>query len=618
MKKFLYSLIIAIMILGCNCAFAETQPKIYFDDSPFNEEEVIICSDTKTGDYNLIAVAYNGKSVVTAEIIELKLYATRNYVETEINWSGISYDRAKFYVWKGLSPACESAEIFTAEGVVTETPYTCIANAETDFSEISGIVKIGDIQIDVIDEPEQYLGKSVRAVCNRINGNNIIYDIEEKECNSVFELNAGQLADEDDKIWEEHYKIGYKEIGKSKIQELTLDEKATLYVNYKVSEFDFTTKGLASFIAGGGHIEFISNDEDEAIEVILLTAFESETVMKSIPEYGNILEATYYSGSLPEFKYGDEVDLYIDGEWSSFSNLSSENVINCVELAENYYILYASTSKLDGFVESYDTTHNVVTIAESEYLTSPYLERDISDIARCGEGTFFFNAFGEISYYQIAQPEGRDYVLITAVYEMQNGVETGFNIEAVHTDESVVQYKLNSRAGVYDAEGNLVSTVNFGSAGGGISGGGSTGGGSSLHGDDDGVFDYYSTYLSYTDENGKERATAADFKENCPLIARITTDAYNRVTRIILLEDGTSALADASEEYDSNNKTLGNIEFDKDSVAFVINSSGDYIDVNSIKTEKVTDYLTEGQSGYNLIAFDKKTTYGGAVCFETK
>ena len=140
---------------------------------------------------------------------------------------------------------------------------------------------------------------------------------------------------------------------------------------------------------------------------------------------------------------------------------------------------------------------------------------------------------------------------------MQNGVETGFNIEAVHTDESVVQYKLNSRAGVYDAEGNLVSTVNFGIAGGGISGGGSTGGGSSLRGDDDGVFDYYSTYLSYTDEDGKERATAADFKENCPLIARITTDAYNRVTRIILLEDGTSALADVSEEYDSNSKTTG-------------------------------------------------------------
>lgn len=616
MRKFLYSFLIIFVIMGCSCAFAETKPEIYFDDSPFNEKEVIICSDTKTGDYNLIAVAYNGKTVVKAEIIELNLYAIHNHVETGIDWSGIDYDRARFFVWKGLSPACESAEIFTAEGVVTETPYTCIANAETDFSEISGIVKIGDIQIDVIDEPEQYLGKSVRAVCNRINGNNIIYDIEEKECNSVIELNAGQLADENDKIWEERYKIGYKEIGRSKIQEIALDEKATLYVNYKVSEFDFTTKGLASFIEGGGHIKFISNDEDEAIEVILVTAFESEAVMKSIPEYGNILEATYYSGSLPEFKYGDEVDLYIDGEWSSFYDLSSKNVINCVELAENYYILYASTSKLDGFVESYDTTHNVVTIAESEYLTSPYLERDISDIARCGEGTFFFNAFGEISYYQIAQPEGRDYVLITAVYEMQNGVETGFNIEAVHTDESVVQYKLNSRAGVYDAEGNLVSTVNFGIAGGGISGGGSTGGGSSLRGDDDGVFDYYSTYLSYTDEDGKERATAADFKENCPLIARITTDAYNRVTRIILLEDGTSALADVSEEYDSSNKTLGNIEFDKDSVAFVIDSSGDYIDVNSIKAEKVTDYLTDGQSGYNLLAFDKESTYGGAICFE--
>lgn len=617
MKKFLYSLIIAIMILGCNCAFAETQPKIYFANSEFNEKTIGIYSNVKTSDYDLVAVAYNGNSLVKAEIVDIELSAgVTKIVHTGIDWSGITYDRAKFFVWKGLSPVCESAQMFVVDGVVTDVPYTLIANEGAFDPDMLYQMNIKNIQADGdFIESQQYLGKNVKAVYNVRYGRNVIVEIEEKECNSVFELNAGQLADEDDKIWEERYKIGYKEIGSSKVQEIALDERATLYVNYKVSDFDFTTKGLASYISGGGHIEFISNDEDDAIEVILLTAFESEAVMKSIPEYGNILEATYYSGSLPEFKYGDEVDLYIDGEWSSFSNLSSKNVINCVELAENYYILYASTSKLDGFVESYDTTHNVVTIAESEYLTSPYLERDISDIARCGEGTFFFNAFGEISYYQIAQPEGRDYVLITSVYEVRNGVDTGFNIEAVHTDESVVQYRLNGSAGVYDADGNLVSFKNYVPGG---AGSGSGGMGNTLRGEDDGVFDYYRTYLSYTDEDGKERATVADFKENCPLIARITTDAYNRVTKIILLEDGTSALADASEEYDSNSKTLGNLEFDKDSVAFVINSSGDYIDVNSIKAEKVTDYLTDGQSGYNLLAFDKETTYGGAVCFETK
>ena len=130
MKKILFLLIIVLTIFGCNCAFAETNPQIYFYEYPFDETEIVIYSNVKSSDYDLLAIAYNGNNIVGVEIVDLNLYARNNYIETDIDWSDTNFDRARFFVWKGISPVCKSAEMFTLEGVITETPHTYIAKEE--------------------------------------------------------------------------------------------------------------------------------------------------------------------------------------------------------------------------------------------------------------------------------------------------------------------------------------------------------------------------------------------------------------------------------------------------------------------------------------------------------
>ncbi len=527
-----------------------------------------------------------------------------------------------------LAPGCFYEE--WRSGKLTKIYLTEVDGEEEVLAPLSGI------DCSLVDV-NPYAGKKVIAYigeeADEETGHRMVYAITEKTgANEVTTIGLNQLVESGNKYWDAKKAdgvtdagiIGYKNVGSKSATDLDLDTSVTLIVNFEDQEVARsavdTTKELVAAIdtAAGtndyaaletnGTISFISYDNDNKIDVIIVTAYTDEAVVEEVTTEDGIISLDFFSNEgdnevVDEIDTEDEESLiivYKDGALASVEDIAANDTISAVTLNNDFMVLYVSSKTVTGTVEEYDD--ETVTVAGEDYKLSNF-KYAATDELKDKEGIFFLNVAGQIAHDEAEATKG-NYGIVIAAGE-GSGVKGGYEVEIALADGTVAVYPLASKAYVekYVVSGESGSYKVLESDGDPAEGNDAIAAAKK----DDVVYTYLTTKLTGTDDRAKASDLANLFFE-----VKIKNGAISKLT---VLAAGTGASGD--EEYDEENMEYGGVIFDDSTVVFSIAVDGtDEVEAGDIKVGKVADYFVDGEGGScTITAFDedKRDETAGAI-----
>ncbi len=506
-----------------------------------------------------------------------------------------------------LTPVSATA----AEGTydATATPKFTLSDSFYWDYEADKLVKVthnpGAVICDKVDV-NNFLGKSVIAYIGEddLTGKDTLFAIAASETkNESLAMNATQLVESGEKYWSEANTIGYKKVGSSKILDLTLDDNATVYVNYVEDDSIDTTQELATALRAGGSVEFISNDADSDYEVVIATAYDGEAVVENVTEVNGVYKFDLYTGrGLGRIDVEDEDALaivYKDGEAATVADIAANDTVSVVNIARDFDVYYVSSATVTGAVDSYDTENSVVTIAGEDYEVSVASGLNVARLSG-EEGTFFLNVDGQIAHNETEASAAGNYALVLASYDAASGVESGSYLQVVLTDGTLAEYKINTNAKVYDANGDVVK-VSAAPDAAAIA-----------------VDAYFEAMMDGTKPGSDaEFATVENVKANANLMVKLTV-SNDKITKVRLLE-GSSRNAAATDKFDAEAMSVGRVDLAEDTVIFSVKETTGVIEAEDIVIGTVADFFVDDEEiGGALKAYDMDDTtsiFAAAVGF---
>ncbi len=541
--------------------------------------------------------------------------------------------------WEGVVTTTPASGVAGGTYDATATPKVALSDAykwafdDLDYERAENTSTFPTTRADKVDV-NPYLGKNVILYVGEdsLTGEDTVFAItENRDKNSSLKISVTQLVGDKEKYYDdEAYVVGYKEVGSSKVKDITIQKEITkdkkvvqsdaaVYRNFNDSlgllapttGTGFHTKEIAKVAGAAGVIEFISNDGDDEYEVILVTSYDREAVIETIEERNGEYTFDTYRGKLPKVDTEDEdqlVIVYKDGVAATVADLAANDTVSYVEVATGFEIYYVSSATVSGTVEAYDTTNKVVTIAGTDYEVSPKLGKTVDKLSG-EEGIFFLNVDGQIAWNETNPTATGKYALVTAIYEESSGVDTGWFVQTVLADGSIAEYKIADRAEVITSEKGDVKAVK---AANGLKDNALT----KVTVDD--VIDTDEEFAAYfaekmTAPSDKNTWKAHADKNIEKLVVKLTV-SNDKVTRATQLPEYG---VDADGKYDVDAKSVGNYDLDDNTVVFSIKEKKGEIDVDNIKVGSIADFMIDGET-IDGIAYDEddsSATYGAYVGF---
>lgn len=614
MKKIFGMIIFLLIIVGAMVVCAEEFIEVSFSTEEASDETMmIIDSNMIITDVKLIAAAYNGNQLVKVSVMESDLNGYTNRIETGFNWEGINKNRVKLFVWSSDSMPYAFYEYqvgipFKVEGVVTATPYTNMAEAQSYDEEAEPYITIngtfshggndccGKISAHSGDfDVNPYLGKSVvaYAVENTMTGEVTLTEFSEIEgMNSSVVLNSAQLVDDSNSL----RRILYRENFGGETKELELNPSTIEYCNGKpVKWYMDVTSELLINMDNNGVVELVSNDGNSAdYECINIRKYDGETVVRAVQySKGEYVYETYV-GKLPEFDYKSYLEVFKDGKSATVTDITAGDTVSYTEIVSGYYILDVSSETASGIITDYELIYDYdsVMIGDAVYPLSVLFTGNPAEYLE-KEGTLYFNSCGQVAYFKIKPESDRNYALITEAYEEGGGmISATYCLKAVLYDGSVKTYQMNSNAKIVDAYGQYVDNVYA----------------------PDLIVEYFAKQMSGTTSAGTAVAIPNDYTADSNLLVRLELTSQGKIKKIKLLPENTSLKLITSAKYDKEENSLGGITFDENAVMFNIEQAGtEPIDTASVEVGKIADFLADGKIGCEVVAFDEYSVYGAAV-----
>lgn len=511
------------------------------------------------------------------------------------------------------------------KGVVTATPSTNTGASydknKTEQATIGNAIevkyyndKLTDYPVDNVTadanlvDTDALLGKYVIAYIGEddTTGNDTIYAIALNEGkNTITTVAATQLVENGEKYWNTNDTVGYKTVGSSSIQDLTIASNVTIKKNFTntLSIANVTTQALASEVTKGGTIEFICNDNDNEIEFINIISYTREAVIENVKENNGAYSFDCYVSKLPKIDTEDDDQkniIYKDGELVEASALAASDTVSYVQVADDYNIFYVSSKTVTGAVTAYDDTDNTVTIDGVDYdLSKGNTSLTASKLAN-EEGVFFLNVDGQIAHNETAPTQSGKYAYALAVYDETSGVDTGSYIQVVLADGTVAEYKIADKAQVVDDSNTVVTRT---------SGGKLVNTTAEFKG-------YFSDMMTAQTPSTTYKTTVANAKANNNLMVKLTVSG-EKVTKAKLLPASSSAAGITTSKYDAESESLGALNFDSSTVVFAFKQSAGVIDPDDVKVGKITDFFVDDEDNYDVVAFDEDSSsvYGAVIGF---
>jgi hypothetical protein len=507
-------------------------------------------------------------------------------------------------------------EVIKVEGIVTKVPMMGVAVNGYDVDATPEITVVGEYEIwednaleekvfsGAVDsslvEGNDFLGKSVVAYIGEEEddrtGNQMVYAIAEaKGKNEVLSISGTQLVESTDSEWGVAGQISYREVGSNKVYDLDLADSVKVYENFKSSSLDENdaTSDYFAAVSNGGRLELISNDTDDAIEYILITAYEYEAAIEAVTNEEGIYSFELFKGDLDEIDTEDDEELVIviiDGEIKTAADLAANMTVSTAEVGNDARILYASSATVTGVVDSYSIDDQEVEIAGNSYELSP-LSGITGGVAslKDEEGIFFLNVDGQIAHNESEATGNAKYALVLAV-SYETGIKDGFVAQVVTADGTVAEYDLASKAKfngsgddttTADAIADLIegSNVTLGTGSGKI---------------EVAKLDYANAHNAIFDITIKDGEITK--VKTLPAIGKSSTYAN---------ADGASA---NTRDYDAESMTYGSAEFDDNTVVFALEkaeyqTSETQVKDDEVKVGGVADFFTDGDN-YNFYTLD--------------
>ena len=441
---------------------------------------------------------------------------------------------------------------------------------------------VSQVACDKVDV-NSYLGKSVVVYIGEddLTGKDTVVAIAENEAkNDSLVISATQLVESGEKYWDVEDTIGYKNVGSSKILDISLDENVTVYKNYKTESAD-TTKELAGLVSrAGGTIEFISNDADSDYEVVVVLAYESEAVIEAVEEVNGVYKFDLFTGTRPNRIDAEDEDAYVavykDGEAATVADLAANDTVSYINVADDFDLYFASSATVTGAVDSYDIENDVVTIAGEDYEVSVASNLNVARLSG-EEGIFFLNVDGQIAHNETEASAAGNYALVVASYDAASGDDSGEYLQVVLADGTLAEYKINTTAKVYDYDGTVESTD---------------------------VQKYFESLMNGS-KAGSDAifATVENVTNNANLMVKLTV-ANGKITKVRLLE-GASRNAAATDKFDAEAMSIGRVDIDEDTIIFSVKETTGVIDPENIVIGTASDFFVDDEEiGGVLKAYD--------------
>lgn len=507
-----------------------------------------------------------------------------------------------------------NTDVYYWEGVVTEVPMVNYAKngyKSTDIPKIhiDGYYITNDGGIEVkhtemlsaecgsIENIDSYFGKNVCAYITQKEsgetGNYVLCDIREKRNKSVSMTNL-QLVDADDYEYTVKGEIGYREKDSYKVKTLDLDRQVRLYANYcqhSINGYEFSTQDLEGYMGNGGRIELIDNDNDTEIEYILVSAWNDEGTVKSVSSAEGLYSFKLYLGDLGDIDTTDSeslIRIYKDGVLADVSAICEGDTVTAMEVNKNVRMLFVSSGKVTGAVDSYDTVESTVTIAGKEYRLSPFLPKSPSSLIE-EEGIFYLNVNGEIAHVESTAVKNYGFVLAV---DKETGINDGYVMQVALSDGTIAEYDVAARAKFYDKNGAAVA------------------------GNDETTAQRIAALIG----SGNLGASAVKATTEKAVNGVFDFEIKNgKITKIKSLQGASiSYLKANAKRYNAEAMSYGSAEFDKNTVVFAIDKKYGADAVSEImdydvKIGKVSDFFCDGDDALTFIALDEDGGICGAV-----
>lgn len=461
----------------------------------------------------------------------------------------------------------------------------------------------GQVDASLVDA-EGLLGKKVVAYvgahADNETGRKMVYAIAEKQgANEITVVNANQLVDTD----VTNGQISYKKDGARRASKLSLDvvNGATAYVNYADQGIVASATGtddIAGMIPAGGVVEFISNDNDSLVDVIVITAYTSEAVIEKVTDDEGIMIYDAYTGSLDEVDTEDDdklVSVYKDGVLADAKAIAANDTVSEISLiGGKIRVLYASSKTVVGKVESSSTTEDNVTInGESYKLSNAFISGFLNEDAAITsleneEGTFFLNVDGQIAHNETDTTLSGNYGLVLAV-NFVDDVTSVYKAQVVTLDGTTAVYEIASKAKMYNTSDAEIA-------------------------DDD--YEVAELLAEAIVSGGADTITTGEANVKAHFVANGTQnlgethidDAIFKVRvkdgKITRVEDiAVSGATANTKKYDAETMTYAGYELDEDIVVFNLKTGVGTVKADDITVGKVGSFFEDGE-GYSFHAVD--------------
>lgn len=307
------------------------------------------------------------------------------------------------YKYTGIVEACGNSSLYSSE-----------ASLKTDVCRIGGeLFNTGDIDVS------QYLGMKVTAYYKSIDDEHKILHITVEKENNIVEV-----KDEDiDKAGKSVFT--YRENGRTK--RLSIASDAIYVYNGKIldvvadSDLDVTN----------GFVKFISNDDDDEYDVVIIKEFETFVVEKAVST-DSLLIFKYDRGELDLDADGNIQSAYYEnGEPAEFSNITTGSVLS-IAMSKNisgelFAEIYIANNKVEGSAAVLDDEGVTLSDGTVYAYTDEYkmrLEENQSNtyLPTIGnEGVFYIDYFGKLAAYTVSSASKQYGYVVKCWYDEHEG-----------------------------------------------------------------------------------------------------------------------------------------------------------------------------------------------------
>ena len=530
-------------------------------------------------------------------------------------------------------------DVEKVEAVVEATPLSlAVANNTYEKDAVKYVTLDGDrffYNGGIYDDASYYgtvdaslvnsdnlLGKTVVAYvgahADNETGRKMVYAMAEKQgANTVTVINANQLVESGHADYNTAGQISYKKEGARKATDVKFapdtNSGATsgiaIYTNYADVTGSYLsattdTSVIAGQISNGGVIELISNDNDNLVDYIVITAYANEAVIEKVTDDEGIMIYDVYTGYLNEIDTEDEDELvvvYKDGALADVKAIAENDTVSEISLiGGDIRVLYVSSKTVTGAVESYSTTTDDVTIAGDDYKLSAafiggyagvgatQVDNAISDFDG-EEGTFFLNVDGQIAWKEADATVSGNYAYVLAV-DYEGGISDAYTAQVMTADGTVAVYDISSKAKLINSSDAELSATDWELAG---------------------ALAKKIANAAYTQGTTTEAGVKAFFTSSASkLVYDYAAAAMLKVrikdNKIVRVEELAGSNSSNTKKYDAETMTYQGYELNDEIVIFSLDdtlTTGDEVTADDITLGTVNTFFEDGE-GYTFRAFD--------------